>query len=123
MAPNGNTSYPPFLALPHMRYENAYTWLILMSALDIILTRLVLRVWEGDEVNPIAQAVIDRMEFVGAILFKFALVVFAIILCEVVGRLRERDGRRLSVILVVISAMPVAYTFVLLLTNEPPPPF
>jgi hypothetical protein len=114
---------PGFFALPAMRYPNAYTWLVFLGTLDIILTYLVLYVWGGHEVNPIAAYVIDRKGFGSAILFKYALVLFAILLCEFVGRLRERDGRRLSVLLMAIGAFPVVYTFGLLLLHDEAPAF
>jgi len=48
-------------------------------------------------------------------------VLFAILLCEFVGRLRERDGRRLSMMLTAIGAFPVVYTFGLLLWHGDAP--
>ena len=113
-----------FLSLPEMRYPNAYHWLVLVSALDVVLTMLVIYVWGGYEVNPVARAVIKEMGFVGAIAFKFAVVVLVIILCEVIGRLDDRTGRTLAVGAVIISAVPVAYTFALLLRENwrPTPP-
>ena len=98
-----------------MCYPNAYVWLVLVSALDLILTLLVLGVWEGWEVNPIAAAVMAEMGYVGAIGFKFALVVLVIVMCEVVGRQSERKGRAIAWAAVAISALPVVYSFGLLL--------
>ena len=46
-------------ALPEMRYQDTYVWLVLVSALDVMLTMLMLSFWESHEVNPIAAAVID----------------------------------------------------------------
>ncbi|UCF33513.1 MAG: hypothetical protein JSV78_14380 [Phycisphaerales bacterium] len=112
--------YPRFLSLPPMRYPSAYVWLVFASALDVILTYLVLYYWEGFEANPIAAAVIAQKGFVWAIAFKFALVVLSILVCEVVGRLRDRDGKRLAVLCVVIAALPVVYTLTLLSWVPPP---
>ena len=98
-----------------MRYQNAYVWLVLVSSLDLILTLLVLGVWDGREVNPIAAAVIAETGYVGAIGFKFAIVVLVIVMCEVVGRQSERKGRAIALAAVVISALPVAYSFAILL--------
>jgi hypothetical protein len=114
--------YPHFLSLPSMRYPSAYVWLVFASTLDVILTYLVLYYWEGCEANPIAAAVITQKGFSWAIVFKFALVVLSILVCEVVGRFRDRDGRRLAVLCVVIAALPVVYTLTLL-SWVPPPPF
>lgn len=108
-------SQPGFLSLPSVRYQNAYTWLVLVSSLDLMLTMLVLYVWQGFEVNPVAQAIIDEMGFVWAIAFKFAIVVLVVVICEVIGRRDDRGGRTLAVAAVLINSIPVAYTFALLL--------
>lgn len=102
-----------------MRYQNAYVWLVFVSALDVFLTMLVLYVWKGHEVNPMAKAIIAHMGFQWTIAFKFGLIVFVIVICEVVGRKSDRAGRQLSIVAVVISAIPVAYTFALLFRAEP----
>jgi hypothetical protein len=102
-----------------MRYQNAYVWLVFVSVLDVFLTMLVLYVWEGHEVNPIAAAVIMHMGFDWTIVFKLALILLVIVICEVVGRRRDELGRALSTMAVVISAFPVAYTFALLFRHGP----
>jgi uncharacterized membrane protein len=109
---------PSFLSLPPMRYQNAYLWLVLVSSLDIMLTYLVIYVFDGYEANPVAADVIERMGFVWAIVFKFALVVLAIVLCEDVGRRDDRLGTHLSKVFIVIGAAPVLYTFVLLFLDQ-----
>ena len=103
-----------------MRYQNAYVWLVFVSALDVFLTMLVLYWWTGREVNPIAAAIISHMGFGWTIVFKFALIVLVIVICEIVGRYNDRTGRRLAIAAVVISAVPVAYSFALLFKAEPP---
>ena len=113
--------YPRFLSLPEMRYQSAYVWMTLAAALDIILTFIVLNIWDGSEANPLASAVIEHKGFAWAVAFKFALVVLSILMCEIVGRLRDRDGRRLAVACVIISAIPVAYAITLLLRAPDPP--
>ncbi len=112
---------PPFLSLPPMRYQNSYVWLVLVSALDLILTMLVLFVWKGQEVNPVAAAVIRHMGFLGAIGLKFGIVILVILICELIGRRSDRDGRSLATGAILISAVPVVYTFALLLRAGPPP--
>jgi len=104
-----------------MRYQNAYVWLVFVSALDLFLTMLVLFWWTGREVNPIADAIIRHMGFGWTIVFKFALIVLVIVICEVVGRRNDRTGRMLAMVAIMISAFPVAYTFALLF--KAPPPF
>jgi hypothetical protein len=95
-------------------YENAYTWLVLGSALDVLLTGVILYGLQGIEANPIAAIVIDHWGLVGASLFKFAMVMLAIILCENIGRMKDATGRRLSWVMAGISFIPVAWSLVLL---------
>lgn len=109
------SAWPGFLSLPPMRYPNAYTWLVLVSALDVMLTLLVLEIWEGKEVNPIAAAVIAHGGYLWAILLKFAVVVLVVVICEVVGRSNDRKGRLLAYACVGINSLPVVYTFALLM--------
>ena len=112
---------PRFLSIPHMRYQNVYVWLVLVSVLDVLLTYLVLYVWEGHEVNPVAGAIIGQMGFGWTVVFKLAICVLVIVICEVVGRLSDRAGRRLAIAAVIISVFPVLYTFALLRTAGPAP--
>ncbi len=97
-----------------MRYPNHYTWFILFSALDIMLTWKIL-MKEGTEVNPVAALVIENWGLWGAIGFKFALMLFVIITCELVGRKRHFTGRWLARIAVTISIVPVVYSLGLLI--------
>lgn len=96
-----------------MMFPNAYTWLLLFSAMDIMLTWVILRMG-GSEVNAIADAVIGRYGLTGAIVFKFALVLVFVLICEVVGRLRVTSGRTLSRVGVGIAAFPVVWSMFLL---------
>ncbi|MBL9119939.1 MAG: hypothetical protein JNL80_08500 [Phycisphaerae bacterium] len=106
-----------------MRYQSAYVWLIFFSSLDIMLTWAILR-RGGEEVNPVAKHVISMWGLHGAIVFKFALMLFVIVSCEVIGRQRDRAGRRLAYLAVGIAAFPVVYSFALLVDHillRPPP--
>ena len=113
--------WPRFLSLPEMRYQNAYVWLVLASVLDVLLTYLVLYVWRGNEANPVASAIIGQMGFAWTVVFKLAICLLVVVICEVVGRLRDRAGRRLAIAAVIINAFPVAYTFALIRTSGPTP--
>ena len=97
----------------HMHYPNAYVWLLLFSALDVMLTWVIL-LFGGAEANPVAERVIDRWGLNGMIIYKFALIVFFITICEVVGSLRENTGWVLSRISVMIAAVPVVWALFLL---------
>ena len=99
-----------------MRYQTGYVWFIFVSSLDIMLTWLILSKG-GSEVNPVAKLVIDNWGLAGAIGFKFALALFVIVACEIVGRKRDRLGRNLILFGIIISASPVVYSLYLLLYN------
>ena len=105
-----------FLSAPPMRYQTGYLWLVLLSAVDVMFTWHILR-RGGTELNPIARLVIDHWELPGAIALKFALVLFVIVACEIVGRKRDRLGRALVLVAVGISAIPVTWSLVLLATH------
>jgi hypothetical protein len=106
---------------PDMRYQNAYLWLILFATMDVMLTWKILS-RDGTELNPIARMVLDYWkerwgdpwDLWGAIAFKFCLIIFFIIACEVVGRRKDLLGRWLARVAVVVSAFPVFYSLGLL---------
>ena len=129
-APKGRTDPPTgprrrlrrlWLAVPAMRYQNAYVWLILFATMDVMLTWKILSKG-GTELNPIARAVFDYWnerwgdpwDLWGAIGFKFCLILFVIVACEVVGRRKDGVGRWLARIAVFLSACPVFYSLGLL---------
>ena len=103
----------PRRRMPPMLYQNEYVWFVFLAAMDILLTWAILAAG-GDEVNPIAKWVIDRWDLPGAILFKFGLTIFVIIVCEIAGRKRPRTGLMLARAAVAVSALPVGYSLVLL---------
>lgn len=99
-----------------MRYPNAYVWLLFFSAMDIMLTWVIFTNG-GREVNPIAEQVIFRWGLDGMILYKFILVLFFILMCEFIGKQRDRTGQRLSQLGVLIAAFPVCWSLTLLLVH------
>lgn len=104
---------PGWFSLPPMRYPNEYAWFLLVSSMDIMLTWVILN-RGGREVNPVADLVITHWGLPGAVGFKFALTLFVIILCEVIGRKQDQLARRLAYTAVIISALPVVYSLSLL---------
>lgn len=112
---NPQTSVP-FRSIPPVRYPTAYSWFVLISAMDVMLTWVILY-FGGTEVNPIASLVIEHWALPGAIAFKFGLTLFVIIVCEIVGRHHDRKGRWLAVTAVVISSMPVIWSMGLLIDH------
>lgn len=107
---------PELTDVPEMRYQNAYVWFIFVSSLDIMLTWVILRKG-GVEVNPVADEVISSWGLPGAIGFKFALMLFVIISCEIVGRTRDALARKLIILGILISSFPVVWSLTLLLVN------
>ena len=97
-----------------MLFQNNYVWFVLVSALDLMLTWVVLLL-EGVEVNPLADAVLQYAGLPGLVIFKFALVVFVVVMCEWAGRRNARAGFKLSEWAVAITAIPVVVAFVQLL--------
>ena len=97
-----------------MAFQELYIWLIFVSSLDIMLTWVILRNG-GEEVNPVANIVIGAWGLNGAILFKFALVLFVIVACEAISRVRPRTAHLLIWFGVLISAFPPVWSIVLLI--------
>ena len=107
-------------SLQPMLYPDEYVWFVLVSSMDIMLTWVILK-YDGVEVNPLARAVIDYWGLTGAILFKYSLMLFVIIVCEVVGRQRGAGAGRLLIRTgIIVSAIPMVYSFFLLYTSDIP---
>ena len=97
-------------------YPNTYAWLVLVSAMDIMLTWVILHVG-GYETNPLAASVIDQFDLWGIVSFKFFLVIVFLLTCEFVGRRRPRTGRAMASVALCISAVPVGIGVFLLATR------
>lgn len=106
-----------------VRYPNAYVWFVFLAALDTMLTYLILHPVlfardatmtesRGAEENVFAGWIIERWDVPGMVVFKFALVVVVVVLCEVIGRHRDATGRRLAEWAVAITAIPVVVALV-----------
>ncbi len=92
--------------IPPMLFPSQYVWFVFVSALDILVTWTILSL-DGVELNALADAVIVQRGATGLILYKFALVLFVIINCEVIGRRRARAGFKLAEWSVALSVIPV----------------
>ena len=103
-------------------YPNLYLWLIFVSALDVVLTRVIL-FFGGTEVNPIADWILAEFGRMGMSLFKFIIVAFVVICCEIIGRQKWKVGRNLARASIIISLSPVVWssTIILSLIMNPPP--
>ncbi|MCB9850696.1 MAG: hypothetical protein H6817_08325 [Phycisphaerales bacterium] len=103
-------------ASPQMLFQNNYVWFVLVSALDVMLTWIVLLL-DGVEANPIADAVLQYGGLPGMVAFKFALVLLVVVLCEWTGRRNLHTGWKLSEWAVAITTIPVTVAFVQLLVT------
>ena len=119
--PECGTAFAPdplrFAHSPEMHYQNAYVWIIFVSSLDIMLTWKILE-RGGMEVNPLAALVIDAWGMQGAVAFKFALMMWVILACEFLARMKGSAGRFLAYTAVVVSASPVLWSLLLLVVHE-----
>ncbi len=106
-----------FARSPEMHFQNHYTWFVFVSSLDIMLTWKILD-RGGVEVNPIAKIVIDAWGMHGAIAFKFALMLWVIVVCEILARMKRSAAKFLATCAVVVSASPVVWSLFLLLYHE-----
>lgn len=97
-----------------MRHQNAYAWFVFLSAMDLMLTWVILHN-DGREVNPLADWIVAEMDLWGLVGFKFSLVALVVILCETITRHRPGLGRAVARLAVAITATPVGYAFFLLI--------
>lgn len=107
-----------------MLYPNLYLWLIFVSALDVVLTRVIL-FFGGTEVNPIADWILAEFGRMGMSVFKFIIVAFVVICCEIIGRQKWKVGRNLARASIIISLTPVVWSSFIILSlimNPPPVP-
>jgi hypothetical protein len=102
-----------WLSLPPLRYPYAYLLFIALSTLDILLTWYILR-QGGSEVNPVAERVILYWGLPGAIGFKYALTLFVVVACEIIGRVQERWARNLIRAGILVASFPPAYSLALI---------
>ena len=98
-------------------FPRRYVWFVLLSTLDVVLTFVILLL-DGREVNGIADWVLKRYGIGGMALFKFALVVFVVLLCEYLGRKNEHAARRLAEWAIALTCVPVAVAVAMLLTHQ-----
>ncbi|MCH7873626.1 MAG: hypothetical protein IID33_18155 [Planctomycetes bacterium] len=106
-------------------YPGVYLWYVVLASFDIILTWIILSLG-GREENALANWIFKHGGLVGAVVFKFATVVFVVVICEFVGRHRDKTGRRVAEWAIALTAIPVVVAIVQLLVvalrghGEPP---
>lgn len=74
--------------------SDEYAGFLLLNMFDLFLTGYIFR-HGGEEVNPVGIWVMDRFGMSGFAVFKFAMVAFAILIIEVIYRLRPDRARSL----------------------------
>ncbi len=97
----------------HVLFPDHYTWFVLASTMDLLMTWVVLHSG-GYEANAIAAYVIEKFDLYGTLIFKFAMVVLVIVICEVVGQRRYATGRALATWAILFPASGVAMAIVVL---------
>ncbi|MDG2292178.1 MAG: DUF5658 family protein [Phycisphaerales bacterium] len=102
-------------------HPNLYMWLVFVSALDVIMTRVIL-FFGGTEINPIADFVIDNWGRLGMSIFKFIIVAFVIIVCEFISRRNLAVSRRLAIASILISMVPVCWSSYIMISIIADPP-
>lgn len=95
-------------------FPDCHTWLIFISALDLMLTCLIIQLG-GYEANLLAAHVIDNYGLPGITIFKFGLTTLVILIAEYVGRRRPPLGRQLATYAVAFPATGAMVGAILLL--------
>lgn len=100
----------------HVLYPNHYVWFVFLSAMDVMMTWVVLA-FGGREVNGVADAVISRYGLPGMVAYKFVLVVLVVGIAEAVGPRNPRAGRFVARAGVVVTCVPLVAAFAQLLRH------
>ncbi len=101
-------------ARPHLRFPDAYAWLVFVSAVDLMLTWGIVFELGGVEINPLAAHILHLAGFPGMIIFKFGVMIAVIVVCEFIAKHAEPTARRLAIVAVAISAFPILWSTLLL---------
>jgi hypothetical protein len=101
------------LHIPPVLYPEPYVWLVFLAAMDVMMTTVIM-FCGGREVNALADWVIARFDVTGLILYKFAILIFFVGICEILGRKNPIAGKRLAKAAIAINLLPVAVAFLLL---------
>jgi hypothetical protein len=90
-------------------YPKLYPLLVLGGTLDVLLTSVVLMLG-GQELNGVANHVLQSSGLPGLVALKFAMISSVILMCEIVGRRRLELGSRVATFGVGVHAIVVAFT-------------
>ena len=100
---------PTWWSQPAMLFPVEYVLFVIMSAMDIVLTWVILQAG-GRELNPIARWVIEQHGLNGMMAFKFAMVLLVVILCESIARRQMRTGRVVMWVSVLVTGAVVSWS-------------
>jgi hypothetical protein len=118
----GLTDAYRFAILEESRVQGIASALLLLGAADLFLTFLLLRKSPAFfESNPVAQWFFARWNMMGMVLFKFAVLGFAITASEIIERRRPGWGQSVLLIGCVATAFAIYKGYTLYLGKEPPP--
>lgn len=101
-------------------YPRFYPWFLIMATLDVLLTWLILTIFHGEELNPIAASLMDHSGLTGAAFLKYGTVAVVMVACEVIGRKRAWVGRHLLIGAVAMNALAVGTSATLLANVQMP---
>ncbi len=103
--PTATNGGPPLLHPYH------YVAIVLLGAADIALTRLIIALG-GREVNSLALWVLRHFDIYGLVIYKFALIVVVVLICEAIGRRKPPVATRLAEWAIALTAVPVVVSIV-----------
>lgn len=92
---------PGDVALP-----DHYVWLVLVAAMDVMLTWLILQLG-GREVNWVADQVLQQGGLPGLLVLKFVVISFVICVCEYIARTRLSVAQRLVGWAIALHGVPL----------------
>jgi hypothetical protein len=107
---------------PGVLFPDLYVWFVFLSFMDVMLTHIAFNGYGAIEANPFAAWMIRLFEQWGhgsltaLTALKFTAVPIVLIICEFVGRHRYATGKKLAEWMVALAAIPIVFTFILLLT-------
>ncbi|MEX0887042.1 MAG: DUF5658 family protein [Phycisphaeraceae bacterium] len=102
-----------------VHFPDQYGWLVFVSALDLMLTWLILQLG-GREVNPLADWILVAAGYPGMVLFKYSVVIFVVLVCEYIARKQLKTARELAWVAVIISGVPVVVALAQIATTFHP---
>ncbi|MEM9282977.1 MAG: DUF5658 family protein, partial [Verrucomicrobiota bacterium] len=102
------------LSITRPRISFLYGGILLAGSIDLLLTTIILGLG-GQEVNPLANSVLQAHGLVGLVVFKNFMMGLVILGCDLVASHDRRVARKLAVALIAIHAAPLPWSTGLLI--------